>query len=45
VILVGAGPDAPMSRLTRRLAADPFAVRLEQGERLTRFISGRPPRL
>lgn len=45
LILVGAGADAPMARLTRRLAADPFAVRFEQGERLTNFIAGRRPRL
>ncbi len=45
LILVGAGADAPMPRLTRRLAGDPFAVRLEHGERLTSFISGRRPRL
>jgi hypothetical protein len=45
VILVGAGADAPLPRLVRRLAADPFAVRLEHGERLARFLAGRRPRL
>jgi spermidine synthase len=45
LILFGAGADAPVARLTRRLAADPFAVRLEHGERLTRFVAGRRPRL
>jgi spermidine synthase len=45
LILVGAGPDASLPRLVRRLAADPFAVRLEHGERLARFVAGRRPRL
>lgn len=45
LILMGAGADAPIPRLTRRLAGDPFAVRLEYGDRLARFINGRRPRL
>jgi SAM-dependent methyltransferase len=45
LILVGADEGASVSRLVRRLAADPFAVRLEHGERLARFVAGRRPRL
>jgi spermidine synthase len=45
LILVGAGAEAPVPRLVRRLAADPFAVRLEHGDRLARFVAGHRPRL
>jgi spermidine synthase len=38
VLLVGADTSAPFSRLARRMAADPFAVRVEHGERLDAFL-------
>ncbi len=41
LLLVGAGEDLPFTRMARRLAADPFAVRIEQGERLSRWLGGR----
>lgn len=40
LLLVAGGREIAFSRLTRRMAADPFAVRVEHGERLDRFISG-----
>ncbi|WP_117213983.1 spermidine synthase [Allorhizocola rhizosphaerae] len=38
LLLVGAGAGLPFARMARRLAADPFAVRIEQGDRLARWI-------
>jgi len=40
LLLVAGGPEIGFARLTRRMAADPFAVRVEHGERLDRFIIG-----
>ena len=40
LLLVAGDREVGFTRLTRRMAADPFAVRVEHGERLDRFISG-----
>jgi SAM-dependent methyltransferase len=40
LLLVAGGSGIGFSRLIRRMAGDPFAVRVEHGERLDRFISG-----
>jgi hypothetical protein len=40
LLLVAGGREIGFSTLTRRMAADPFAARVEHGERLDRFISG-----
>jgi spermidine synthase len=40
LLLVAGGREIAFSRLARRMAGDPFAVRVEHSERLDRFISG-----
>jgi hypothetical protein len=42
LLLVAGGCEVGFAKLTRRLAADPFAVRVEHGERLDRFIATSP---
>jgi spermidine synthase len=39
LLLTAGGPEIGFGRLTRRMAADPFAVRVEHGLRLDRFIT------
>lgn len=42
LLLVGADEQASFAKVARRLAADPFAVRIEYGDRLTRWLRPRP---
>jgi len=39
VLLVAGGAEVGFTKLARRMAADPFAVRVEYGDRLDRFLS------
>jgi spermidine synthase len=40
LLLVAGDAQLGLARLTRRMAADPFAVRVEHGDRLDRFVTG-----